>query len=301
MDKTVTVDDFTLGVVNRVASERYDVGGKGINVAKVLKNFGEVSICMGFLGGIWENEFKKELKSRGIIDEFIRIEKSTRTNMKIVDAKNKVFTDVNAPGPIIEEEELKVFFSRFSELCKPGDIVVLSGGVAPGIPADIYAKLIRMAKGNGAKVILDAEGELLREGIKEKPDIIKPNAFELGKLMGIDENNHKELVEAALKLKDIGVNSILVSLGEKGAFYVSDEGIYITNGVKVSVKSTVGAGDSMVAALVYCLKNNISAKETLRFANACGAVSVSLEGTEACKLKDVNEMVKKINITEWEM
>jgi 1-phosphofructokinase len=301
MDKTVNIDNFSLGTVNRIQTERYDIGGKGINVSKVLKNFGIDSICTGFLGGIWENAFKKELAARGIADEFIRIDDNTRTNMKIVDIANGIFTDINAPGPLINEAELDRFLTHFTEICKQDDIVVLSGGVAPGIPKDIYARLIKISKKKGARVILDAEGELLQEGIDEIPNILKPNSFELAKLMDIDENNSEEIIKAAVKLKEKGMDQILVSLGENGALYICDHFIYHADGIKVNVRSTVGAGDSMVAALVYSMINNFNDEETLRFANACGAASVSLEGTEACTLSEVNTILKKIKIEKWEM
>lgn len=301
MDKTVTIDNFSLGIVNRVKNERYDIGGKGINVSKVLKNFGVDSICTGFLGGIWEGVFKKELASRGIADEFIRIDEDTRTNMKIVDTVNGIFTDINAPGPLIKEEELNRFLKHFRGVCNSGDIVVLSGGVAPGIPKDIYSRLIKLSKERGAIVILDAEGELLKYGISEKPDIIKPNSFELSNLLNIEENNPEEIIKGAIKLKKGGIGRILVSLGEKGALYICNDFVYHAEGIKANVKSTVGAGDSMVAALVYSLINNYSDEKTLEFANACGAASVSLEGTEACTLLDVDKMLEKVKIQKQEM
>ncbi|MFL0266520.1 1-phosphofructokinase [Candidatus Clostridium radicumherbarum] len=296
LDKTLTIDNFNLGIVNRAGSIRYDIGGKGINVSKVLKNFNIDSVCTGFLGGVWENYFQDELKKRKIDTSFVHIEGSTRTNTKVVDSINKVYTDINEAGPEITNEELNCFLEKFEALCSKGDIVVLSGGVSASIPIDIYGKLIKLAKKKGAVTVLDADGELLKHGLKEKPDLIKPNIHELQKLMDFQKEDEETVINAAKQLIETGVKKVLVSLGEKGAIYVTKAGINSCEGLKVNVKSTVGAGDSMVAALVYSLINSLSDEETLAFANACGAASVETEGTEACSLEEVNKLVQKVKI-----
>lgn len=296
LDKTLTIDNFTLGNVNRVSNIRYDIGGKGINVSKVLKNFGIDSICTGFLGGVWEKYFQDELRARGINSKFIHIKDSTRTNTKIVDSVNKVYTDINEAGPFIDNVELEEFLKTFESVCRKGDIVVLSGGVSPSIPTDIYARLIKIARAKGAATILDAEGKLLEAGLKEIPDIIKPNIHELSKLMNLQDESEDTIINASKKLIEDGISKVLVSLGDKGAIYVTKYEVYKCGGLKVPVKSTVGAGDSMVAALVYSLINKLDNVNTLKFANASGAASVSLEGTEACTLNQVEQLINQVTV-----
>ena len=293
IDKTLLIKNLTLGTVNRVDSLIYDIGGKGINVSKVLKNFGIDSICTGFLGGILEDIFKKELDKREIKHNFISVKGDTRTNTKIVDIENKVYTDINEPGPQITKEELNEFIEMFRSMCHDGDIVILAGGVSPSIPKNIYGTLTSIAKGNGSRVILDAEGELLEEGIKEKPHIIKPNEHELKTLLNIDIKDKKDILKGAKLIRDLGIERVLVSLGEKGAMYVTEEEDLEAQGLKVPVKGTVGAGDSMVAALVYSMVNKLNAKETLAFAQASGAASVMLEGTEACTIEQVKSLLNQ--------
>lgn len=297
LDKTFTISNFTLGTVNRVSNIRQDIGGKGINVSKVLKNLGIASISTGFLGGMLEEYFEKELKRRGIETRFISIEEDTRTNIKIVDDINKVYTDVNESGPNISTKETDEFFKAFKELCSKGDIVVLSGGVSPSVPDDIYLSLIKIAKEKGAVTILDADGELLRCGIQGHPDIIKPNIHELKKLADLEDESEASIIKAARKIIKSGIDKILVSLGDKGAMYITRDKVYKTPGLNVPVRSTVGAGDSMVAALAYSLINNYDDESTLKFANACGAASVQVEGSEACTLKEVKELLEKVNIS----
>jgi 1-phosphofructokinase len=300
MDKTLIVDNFRAGVVNRASGLRYDIGGKGINVSKVLKNLDIDSVSTGFLGGIWENSFKEELEERKIAFDFVHIGGNTRTNTKIVDNVNKMFTDVNESGPEISKKELDCLIQKFSELCKSGDIVVLSGGVSSSIPTDIYKTLTETAKKKGAFVILDADGDLLSEGIKALPHAIKPNEHELGKLLCTDNNNRNEIVKGALRLKDNGISRLMISLGSKGAIYISDEGVYFAEALEVEVKGTVGAGDSMVAGLIYSIINKLDAVDTLKFATACGAASVTLDGTEACTLGQVQSLFNRVNVMKIE-
>lgn len=296
MDKTLIVDDFTAGQVNRVSSLRYDIGGKGINVSKVLKNFGIHSISTGFLGGIWEGTFKEELSKRKITADFVRIDGNTRTNTKIVDNINKIFTDVNEPGPEIKGSDLESFIEKFSGLCGTDDIVVLSGGVSSSIPEDIYKTLTQIAKGKGSLVILDADGELLAEGLKALPHIIKPNEHELGRLLGIDSSNRDEIIKGAIKLKNQGIEKLMISLGSKGGIYITEDEVYMAEGLKVPVKGTVGAGDSMVAGLIYSMIKKFNVVDTLKFAMACGTASVTLDGTEACTLDEVNSFFSKVDV-----
>lgn len=291
IDKTLIVDDFKLGSVNRTIDVRHDIGGKGINVSKVLKNLGVDSLAIGFLGGMVRSTFEKELDKRMIPHNFIRINNNTRTNMKIVDNVNKIYTDINEAGPNITAEELDKFVALYREKCKKGDIVVLSGGVPRGISKNIYRLLTSIAKEKGALVIMDAEGELLREGIKEKPFAVKPNNHELSLLFQEELTEVSNILEKALKIKDMGICNVLVSMGSAGALYVTDNGKYIAEGLKVPVKSTVGAGDSMVAALVYSLVKRLNDIDTLSFAQACGAATVNLEGTEACSMEQIEELL----------
>ena len=301
MDKTLTVDNYKLGVVNRATNIRHDIGGKGVNVSKVLINFGIESTCTGFLGGIWEKDFQQELEKRKINHKFISIKGNTRTNTKIVDNVNKVYTDLNEAGPEIDEATLETFLIGFEDLCGAGDIVVLSGGVSASVPVNIYGTLTAIAKRKGALVILDADGELLKAGLEEKPLIIKPNNHELSNLYNIDENDDDKILEAAEALRKKGIENVLVSLGERGGFYVTAKGVYYAKGLKVNVKSTVGAGDSMVAAMVYSIINKFDEIETLRFATACGAATVGLEGTEACTLEQVKALLPKVEIIKKEI
>lgn len=288
LDKTMILKKVSMGEVNRVETVRNDMGGKGINVSKVLKSLGEPSLATGFLGGILEEVFRKELKQLGIEDQFLSVSGDTRTNLKIVDEGRKKYTDFNEPGPEITEKELALFHERFKSLLFEGDLLVLSGGLCKGLPKDLYAILMKEAKSRGVKVLLDAEGEALTYGIQEKPFLLKPNEQELAGYLKKETLKREELLEAGQKLLEEGIPLVLVSRGEKGSVLFSQEGIFESKGLKVSVKSTVGAGDAMVGAAAYGLRKGYGAKKLLAFAEASGAAAVAKEGTQAPSKEEID-------------
>lgn len=287
MDKTLMLDGFQVGEVNRVKSLRHDLGGKGVNVSKVLKEMGTDSTASGFLGGPLEEVFRGELMKLNIRDGFISISGNTRTNTKIVDLRSYAITDINEPGPSISEKELEEFIAAYERLLGKEDVVVLSGGLPPGVPVDIYKRLTRLAGEKGARVVVDAEGEALSQALKETPFMVKPNEKELAGLSGRDRLSLEEIIFEAGKLISMGISKVLVSRGEKGSILVTRGLILLAEGLKVPVKSTVGAGDAMVAALVHALEKDLDDADLLALAQAAGAAAVMTEGTKACSLLEI--------------
>ena len=301
LDKTLVLKKVSMGEVNRVDTTRNDMGGKGINVSKVLKELGMISAATGFLGGILEEVFRKELKSIGITDEFQSVTGSTRTNIKVVDEERKEYTDFNEPGPEILPEELSDFYERYHALVKEGDLVVLSGGVSQGVPKEIYGILTKMAKEKGAHVLVDAEGEALVQAIQEIPFLVKPNEKELAGIVGKETLSVDEMIQEGKKLVQKGIQLVLISRGAEGSILLTGAHTYVAEGLKVPVRSTVGAGDAMVAALTFGLEMNMSPKEMLIFAQASGAAAVMKEGTQAATKEEIYAHLKEAErkIKEW--
>lgn len=287
LDKTMVVDGLEIGEVNRAVSVREDIGGKGINVSKVLKAFGEDSIATGFLGGSSMHIFRETLKAMKIEDQFISVEGSTRTNIKLMDRRNHTHTEINEPGPKIRDHELDRFLRNFEEAVHEGDLVVLSGGIGPNIHPEIYGKLTRRAKEKGARVFVDAEGEALKFALSERPYLIKPNEKELESLLGKEMLSIEEIIHEAKALVAKGIRKVLVSRGDRGSILVTENTVLLGRGIEVEVKSTVGAGDAMVAALVYAEGLKMDDFEALALAQATGAAAVTTDGTEACTREEV--------------
>lgn len=300
IDKTLRIDNFELGHVNRASESISDLGGKGVNVSKVLKNLGIDSICTGFLGENLQNQFISGLAKVGINTDFVKVHGKTRTNVKVVDYMNKTYTDINERGPEISIEELNQFICKFEENINENDMVVLSGGLCPGLPTDIYKRLSQIAKDKKAIVILDADGDALKYGLDGKPDIIKPNNHELKKLFDLKVCDKSELIDGAKGIIKTGIKKVIISLGEEGSLLVTDEKVYFSKALKVDVKSTVGAGDSMVAGIIYAIENKMDDSNLLKFGASCGTAAVKLEGTKAHTIDEAKEIFEKIEVIELE-
>ena len=175
LDKTIEIDEFKIGSVNRIVSTRVDAGGKGINVSKVIKELQQESLALGFLGGSSGNHIKSYLDDLNINNDFILVKGETRTNIKIIDRVNNKHTDINENGPSLVLEDITRIKEKIMKYCKQDSLVVLSGSVPSEVQGDIYSEIIKDIKSKGGKVILDADGELLIAGIKAGPYMVKPN------------------------------------------------------------------------------------------------------------------------------
>ncbi|MGH4117167.1 1-phosphofructokinase [Clostridium sp.] len=296
LDKTVEIDEFMIGNVNRIVSTRFDAGGKGINVSKVVKELKHKSIALGFLGGSSGSLIKNYLDRLEIANDFLPFEGETRTNLKIIDKVNNTHTDINESGPTLDERYVNSIKEKIMEHCTLKSLVVLSGSVPGGIGSGIYGDIIKAVKIKGGKVILDADGEMLMQGIKAGPYMVKPNIFELQKAFGITIHNENEVIETAKKVLEYGVKYVVISQGSEGSLFISRDKVAKVKGIKVEVKSTVGAGDSMVAALAVAVESGYPFEEAIRLACATSTANVMTEGTQTGKFEDIERLKKQIII-----
>lgn len=299
LDKTVEIPSLTVDAVNRVASFRTDAGGKGINVSKVISKMGGKSIAAGILGGDTGRIIRLALNEMGIASCFHFVEGETRTNLKIIDPDMGTNTDINEPGPTVSEETLSGLLKELTEKVSGGDIVVLAGSIPQGAPKDIYYKWTKTFRQKDAKVILDADGDQLKAGIKASPFLIKPNEHELSELTGEVCETPEEIAAAAEKLmKKYGITMTVVSLGSKGALYITDRGTIWSKGLNVPVRSTVGAGDSMVAALAMSQEEGKCLEDMIRLSMAAGAANVMSGGTQAAEYEVIRNLIPQVDF-EW--
>lgn len=295
LDKTVEIPNLTIDGVNRISSMRTDPGGKGINVSKVIQKLGGTSIATGILGGETGHSIESALKEAGLNSFFHYVEGETRTNLKIIDTVSHTNTDINEPGVTVSEEILSKLLSDLSDRIQEGDIVVLSGSIPKGAPENTYYVWTKACRKLGAKVILDADGELFREGIQAAPYLIKPNHHELSAFAGKELTTPTEIAQAARSLmKEWEIPKIVVSMGGKGALYLTKTETIYAEGLKVPVGSTVGAGDSVVAALALSEEKGMSLEETVRLSTAMGAANVMCSGTQAAEYEVISELISKV-------
>ena len=296
IDKTVEIDTLCPGGLNRIQRVEYDAGGKGINVSKTIKELGGESIAVGFLGGNSGRTIENVLNQKGIRNDFVWVEQETRTNTKVFE-KSGELTEMNEPGPVISPEQSQELLNKISAYASEGTLVILAGSIPSGVDSDIYAQIIRMVHEKGGKVLLDADGKLFRQALKAVPDIIKPNRVELEEYMGIDYRaSEKELLDAAEKFLESGIETIAVSMGKSGAMFVRDGYQVKCPALSVKSHSTVGAGDAMVAALAYAWDQKLGSEDTVKLCMATSAGAVTTVGTKPPSREVVDELINQVVI-----
>ncbi|MCD8365838.1 MAG: 1-phosphofructokinase [Clostridiales bacterium] len=295
LDKTVQIPSLTIDAVNRITQMRTDPGGKGINVSKVIAKLGGKSIATGILGGDTGQVILSAVEAMGIETGFLFAEGETRTNMKIVDPVLHTNTDINEPGLVVSEEVQERLLQNVLSRLEEGDIVVLSGSIPEGCPKTVYNRWIRVCSERGCRVFLDADGEQFAAGLKASPYLIKPNNHELSALLGRELTTVDEIGEAARKvMEQYGIQKIVVSMGGEGALYVTEDEMIQAEGLKVPVGSTVGAGDSVVAAMAVAEERSMSLCEAARLSTATGAANVMCSGTQAAEYEAVEDLMQKV-------
>ena len=297
IDKTVRIDGFTAGQVNRVSTLREDAGGKGINVSKCLKALGADSVAAVVLAGQAGQYLQELLCREGLTVLSVEAKGQTRTNLKIVDEAQGQNTDINEPGPEVDEEVLQSLLDSLCRRIVPGDLVILSGSLPKGAPVDTYRRWTETFRGMGAKVLLDADGACMAEGIQGAPHLVKPNETELARLLGKPMETQQQLLAGGRELLAKGVETVVISLGGDGALFLWEDEIYRADSLSVPVQSTVGAGDSVVAAMGYAMVQNRSRGEGIALAMAMGAASVMQSGTQAPDAETVGSLVSRVR---WE-
>lgn len=296
LDKTVEIPGMALDTVNRVTSMRTDPGGKGINVSKVIAKLGGESCAVGILGGESGRTLLAALEREGLRTHFRFVEGQTRTNLKIIDRALHTNTDINEPGLTVSPADLDALLRDLLGMVHEGDIVVLAGSLPQGAPQDTYRVWTAACREKGARVCLDADGVLLAEGLKAAPYLIKPNEDELSRLVGHRLTDTDELIAEGRRLLKGGVTRVVISLGERGALYLRGNEVLYAEGLSVPVGSTVGAGDSVVAALAYADSLDMSDEDAVRLSTATGAANVMCSGTQPAEREAVEKLLPQVKI-----
>ncbi len=296
IDKTVYLPNFCTGEVNRVQNFREDAGGKGINVSKCLKALGAESVAAVILAGDAGKHLEKLLQQEEVPLLPVQAQGQTRTNLKIVDTIAGKNTDINEPGPQVGEDVLQTLLGALCSKILPGDIVVLSGSLPKGAGTDTYRRWTERFRSLDARVILDADGQAMAEGIKGAPDMVKPNETELARLLERPMETEQQLIAGGKELLAMGIGNAVISLGGDGALFCWEDAVYRAEGLSVPVQSTVGAGDSMVAAMAYAMEKRLSREQSIALAMAMGAASVMQSGSQAPDMDTVARLASQVKI-----
>jgi 1-phosphofructokinase len=296
IDQTAFVPNFTAGAVNRVGQVQSDAGGKGVNVASFLAHVGVPVAVTGLLGDANIEPFVRLFAEKGIVDRFVRVAGLTRVNVKIVDQERDRVTDINFPGLQPGPGDLARLDEAMDALAREVDWFILSGSVPEGVPASIYADMVSRLKRLGKTVVLDASGPPFAAAIDAAPDIIKPNIEELQELVGATLDGDLQIVEAAQALVARGIGLVAVSMGAKGALFVENGAAVLAVPPKISVRSTVGAGDAMVSGIVSGTLRQLGLADRARLATAFSIGALGEIGPRLPPVAIIEATTKNVNI-----
>lgn len=254
------------GSVMRVSSVKNSAGGKGLNVARVIRLCDSEVIATGLVGGYNGAYLEDLLSKNNIRHKFGHVSGETRSCINILDPCFGS-TEYLEPGCTVSEEEINQYLNHeFLESIKDSEIVTISGSAPKGAQTDIYYKMTEMIKKYGKQVILDTSGELLEEGMKAKPTLVKPNKDEMQLLFGIKIDSEEQVIRYAKKIYEMGIPYVVVSLGKNGAIMVCKDGIFHAVSPELKVVNTVGCGDSMVGAFAVALEHKLEPESALKYA-----------------------------------
>lgn len=296
IDQTVTLDRLVPGEVHRPRSVRQDVGGKGVNVASCLADWGVPVAAFGLLGADNAAPFETLFRVKGIEDRFRRVPGATRINFKIVDDENT--TDVNLDGPPATSERIEAVVAEVEALAGAGTLVVLAGSLPPGCPADAYAAIVARLAAKGARVFLDTSGPPLARALDAPvlPHCIKPNRHELAEWAGTPLTGIGDVARAAAGLHARGVALVVISMGAEGALFLSDEGALVARRTVDRLASTVGAGDAMVAGIVAATIDGADLARTARLATAFAVAKLGETGPNLPDPERVRALAESVDI-----
>lgn len=285
VDKTYTVPGFALDRVNRPVHALTTAGGKGINVARVVRTLGGEVTATGFLGGSTGDWVSEEMARESIPARFVRVSGASRLCIAVLDTVAGTQTEVNESGPLVTEADCSALFLLLRELLPGCAAVVFSGSAPPGVPVTLYRDLINLAQQEfGVRAILDASGELLKNGVEAHPFLVKPNVSESA-VLGI---NKQTAVDTARALHNkYGVMLALITDGRHGAALAAGSGVWKAVPPVVSVASAVGSGDTLLAAFLWALEDGRPLPEALQIGVGAGAANAECLGAGFCTRDEI--------------
>ena len=304
IDKTLAVPNFQPGRRHRTVEQTTMPGGKGVNVARVLKSLGQPVIATGLAGGATGTRLVEQLTEMSVLSDFVRIRQESRTNTALVDPTTGMQTEINERGPAVTESELELFVDKLLYLAQGASLVVFAGSLPPGVDVDIYARLIREMKRLGVTTVVDTDGDPLRRAVRAEPDVISPNVLEAEELVGHEFNDEEDHCIAVREM---------VELGAREAIMTAPDGCYAhtltTEPVgppclyrlrvrpgAIEPRATIGSGDAFLAGFVAARYNGLGMEDCLRHGVACGAQSTQQLGAGLIDQAQVSRLLAEVEV-----
>ena len=293
VDHIVEVDELRAGEVQRSRAALAVAGGKGVNVARVLRTLDESFLLTGFLGGRTGELIAEGLRAESLVSECTPIHAESRTCLILHDRRRREQTVINDPGPAISEAEIRAFTATYAHALPRAEWVIINGSLPTDLPADTYAELIQLAHRGGRRVLLDCAGAPLRHALRARPYLVKINATETAELLGEDVTDFAAAARAARRLCEMGADSAMVTLGEQGAAFDVAGSQFMLHAQCVAAQNSVGSGDAALAGLAAGLRRGWPPARIAALAVAAGAAN-ALHGAGQCSAQEIAGLLDQV-------
>jgi 1-phosphofructokinase family hexose kinase len=304
IDKTLAVPNFRLGRRHRTVEQTTMPGGKGVNVARVLKTLGQPVIATGLAGGPTGTRIVEQLTQLSVLSDFVRIGEESRTNTAVIDPTNGEQTEINERGPRVSEQEVELFVDKLLYLAKGASLCVFAGSLPRNVEPDIYGRLIRELHKLGVTTIVDTDGDPLRHAVRAEPDAISPNVLEAEELVGHEFNDEEDHIVAVREMVDQGAGEAIMTT-EDGCYAYMHSGdapgartlyrLRVSRDL-IEPRATVGSGDAFLAGFVAARYTGASTEEALIHGVACGAESTRHLGAGIVDPEHVRRLLGDIEV-----
>lgn len=299
VDKSLSVPNFRIGRRHRTVEQTTMAGGKGVNVARILKTLGTPVIATGFAGGPTGTQIVEQLTDESILNDFVRIREESRTNTAVYDPTNGEQTEINERGPAVSAKEIELFRDKVLYLARGADMVIFAGSLPRGVETDVYADLVREVRKLGIATLLDTDGEPLRHAVRAEPDVVSPNVLEAEELVGHEFNDEEDRAIAVREMCGLGAREAIMTLPDGCVACVQDQGAERLVRVWIEPREAVaarGAGDAFLAGFAAARYAGRPIEEQLRYGVACGAESTQRLGAGLVDAREVERLLGETTV-----
>jgi 1-phosphofructokinase family hexose kinase len=309
IDKTLSVPNFRLGRRHRTVEQTTMPGGKGVNVARVLKSLGAPVIATGLAGGATGTRIVEQLTQLSVLSDFVRIREESRTNTAVIDPTTGEQTEINERGPKVSAQEIELFVDKLLYLAKGASMCVIAGSLPRDVDGDLYERLIRELRRIGVTTVIDTDGDPLRRAVRAEPDVISPNELEAEELVGHEFNDDDDRLLAVAEMAQLGAHEAIMTMPD-GVFArtapsegSTAPGLYRVRLVEGTIepRATVGSGDAFLAGFVAARYNGKPIADCLAYGVACGAESTQHLGAGLVDPDRVARLVSDVEVKRLEL
>lgn len=295
VDRTVLVDHLVFEDRGYILSRSEAAGGRGLNASRVIHSFGGKTAAILTAGGETGVKIQQLLKDDGFPSDIVQIRAESRTNLTISD-KQGLTVKLNELGPTIEPAELEQLKSAVKSRIQRAHWLMLCGSLPPGVPPHFYNELIQMAREHNVKSLLDTDGDALLHGLEAHPTVVTPNQQEAERLLNRVLLTRSQFIDAAQRLKQMGAESVVLSLGSRGVVATNDGELLEGLPPRIDALCPIGAGDALAAAFTWAMGKKKTFAEAVRWGVAAGTASAALPGMNFANLEQTKQMYRHVNV-----